>query len=109
MSRVLFPRHAKKLLCIKNSEGIELNASDINNTKSITSENHSTIILYIVWVGIKKLVNESFTEIKKDTNKQTNKGTQCTLGTTLIKKKSIHVLKKPSTAQNYIPKMGSKT
>lgn len=68
----LFNSPHAKIIVHKNPEGIELNARDIEAMKRVTALDHTTIILYAVWGGIKRLGNETFTAMKKR-YKQTDK------------------------------------
>jgi hypothetical protein len=65
--------HAK-IIVHKNPEGIPLNENDIEAMKRVTALDHTTIILYAVWGGIKRLENETFTDMKKRYKKTDKQG-----------------------------------
>jgi hypothetical protein len=70
----MFSGSRTKIIVHKNPEGIALNDNDISDMKRVTVLDHTTIILYAVWGGIKRLENETFTEMKKRYKKTDKQG-----------------------------------
>ena len=63
-----------KILVHKNHEGIDLNENDVKSMERVTHDDHSTIIVYTMWGGIKKMPNETFKDMKKRYKKTDMRG-----------------------------------
>jgi hypothetical protein len=70
----LFSSSPAKIIVHKNPEGLALNENDIADMKRVTALDHTTVILYAVWGGIKRLENETFTEMKNRYKKTDKRG-----------------------------------